>query len=106
VVVVAEPTMSGLGDMERVLGVARHSQIPAFVCINKYDLNLKVTQEIESFCERNGFPVIGKIPFDPLIVEALREFKTPVEAGYEHITNNIMRLWFRLAKEIKKLDNE
>lgn len=92
--------------MERVLGVARHFQIPAFVCINKYDLNLKVTQEIESFCERNGFPIIGKIPFDPLIVEALREFKTPVEAGYKHITNNIMRLWFRLAKEIKKLDNE
>jgi MinD superfamily P-loop ATPase len=106
VVVVAEPTMSGLSDMGRVLGVAQHFQIPAFVCINKYDLNLKVTQEIESFCERNDFPVIGKIPFDPLIVEALRELKTPVEAGYEHITNNFTRLWLRLEKEVRKLEDK
>lgn len=104
VVVVSEPTKSGRSDLERVLGVAKHFRIPAFVCINKYDLNLEVTSEIERYCADHGYPVIGKIPFDPSIVKALREFKTPVEAGNERITTEIGELWKRLATEIGKLD--
>ncbi|HBT15637.1 MAG TPA: (4Fe-4S)-binding protein, partial [Firmicutes bacterium] len=104
VVVVSEPTKSGQSDLERVLGVARHFGIPAFVCINKYDLNPELTLEIEAFCERNGYPVIGKIPFDPSIVKALQEFKTPIEADNERITKEIKNLWERLVEEIKKLE--
>ncbi len=103
-VVVSEPTKSGQSDLERVLGVARHFGIPAFVCINKYDLNPDLTLEIEAFCERNGYPVIGKIPFDPSIVKALQEFKTPIEADNERITKEIKNLWERLVEEIKKLE--
>ncbi|MCR4435783.1 MAG: ATP-binding protein [Clostridiales bacterium] len=103
VVAVSEPTKSGLSDLERVLGVARHFGIPAFVCINKYDLNPEVTSQIESFCESNGFPVIGRIPFDPSIVEALQEFKTPIEAGNSNVTNEIAGIWMRLVDELDKL---
>lgn len=106
VVVVSEPTKSGKSDLERVLGVARHFGIPAFVCINKYDLNPEVTSEIEGFCAANGFPVIGKIPFDPSIVKALQEFKTPVEAGNQRITDEIKMIWTRLKEELKKLEDE
>jgi MinD superfamily P-loop ATPase len=104
-VVVCEPTKSGQSDLERVLGVTRHFGIPAFVCINKYDLNLQVTSDIEAFCENGNFPVIGKIPFDPSIVKALREFKTPVEAGNKAVTDEIMSIWMRITDEIGKLDN-
>ena len=100
---VSEPTKSGLSDLERVLGVAKHFGIPAFVCINKYNLNLKVTSEIKQYCRSNGYPVIGKIPFDPSIVKALREFKTPIEAGNKVITNEIKNIWTRLTNEIKSL---
>lgn len=103
VVAVSEPTRSGLSDLERVLGVARHFQIPGFVCINKYDLNPEITTQIESFCERNGYPVIGKIPFDPSIVRALQEFKTPVEAGNNEVTEEIKSIWMRLTEEMKKI---
>jgi MinD superfamily P-loop ATPase len=103
VVAVSEPTKSGLSDLERVLGVARHFGIPAFVCINKYDLNPDVTSQIESFCESNGFPVIGRIPFDPSIVKALQEFKTPIEAGNSNVTNEIAGIWTRLVDELDKL---
>jgi MinD superfamily P-loop ATPase len=105
VVVVSEPTKTGKSDMERILAVAKHFGIPAFVCINKYDLNLEVTSEIEEFCENNKYPVIGKIPFDPTIVKALQEFKTPIEAGNHSITNEIIGLWTRLEDEIEKLVN-
>lgn len=97
VVVVSEPTKSGLSDLKRVLGVARHFGIPAFVCINKYDLNPEVTSEIESFCKSNSIPVIGRIPFDPSIMKALQAFKTPVEAGNTNVIDEIRNIWMRLS---------
>lgn len=100
VVVVSEPTMSGLSDLKRVLSVAQHFQIPAFVCINKYDLNMEITSQIEDYCVDNDCPVIGKIPFDAMIVKALQQFKTPVEADIEKVTAEIMGIWNRLIKEI------
>lgn len=104
VVAVSEPTKSGQSDLERVLGVAKHFGIPAFVCINKYNLNTEVTSEIEDFCRSEGFPVIGKIPFDPSIVKALQEFKTPIEAGNNAVTNEITSIWMRLTDEMKELE--
>lgn len=101
VVVVSEPTKSGKSDLERVLDVSKHFEIPAFVCINKYDLNPEVTAEIEDYCKREGYPVIGKIPFDSSIVKALQEFKTPIELGNEVVTNEIKNIWQRLLKEMK-----
>jgi MinD superfamily P-loop ATPase len=103
VLAVAEPTRSGLNDLERVLGVARHFQIAGFVCINKFDLNMEITENIESYCRKNAIPVIGKIPFDPLIVQALQEYKTPVEAGNHQFTVEIESLWKKLQKELEKL---
>lgn len=104
VVAVSEPTMSGLSDLKRVLSVAQHFQIPAFVCVNKYDLNLEMTAQIEDYCLKNGFSVIGKIPFEPLIVKALQQFKTPVEAGIQKVTDEITGIWDRLTNEIGKIN--
>lgn len=100
VVVVTEPTLSGLSDLERVLGVVRHFRIPGYVCINKFDLNPEITDEIEKYCQQNGIPVVGRIPFDPAIVKALQEFKTPIEAGNERFEEEVRGLWQRLQKEI------
>lgn len=104
VVAVSEPTMSGLSDLKRVLSVAQHFQIPAFVCINKYDLNPEITAQIEEYCLNTGFSVIGKIPFEPLIVKALQQFKTPVEAGIQKVTDEIAGIWDRLTDEIGKMN--
>jgi MinD superfamily P-loop ATPase len=101
VVAVAEPTKSGRSDLERVLGVARHFQIPAFVCINKHDLNPKITAEIEKYCVENDFPVIGKLAFDPTIVDALRQLQTPVEAGNKAFTAEVSGIWESLVAEIE-----
>lgn len=104
VVAVSEPTMSGLSDLKRVLSVARHFQIPSFVCVNKYDLNPEITAQIEAYCLENSFPVIGKIPFDPMIVKALQQFKTPIEAGIQKVSDEIESIWERLTNEITKVN--
>ncbi len=104
VVVVCEPTKSGKSDLERVLGVSRHFGTPAFVCINKYDINPEITEEISSYCEANGFPLIGKIPFEPEIVKALQKLQTPVEAGIDNVTNEIKSIWANLTIELAKLN--
>jgi len=100
VVVVSEPTQSGISDLKRVLGVAEHFGIPGMVCINKFDLNTENTAEIERYCEENGIRVVGKISFEPRIVDALRELKTPVEAGLQEITGQIKELWENVKIEI------
>lgn len=100
VVAVAEPTKSGLSDLERVLGVTRHFGIPGLVCINKFDLNPEITTEIENFCNNNDYPVIGKIPYDPAIMKALQEFKTPLEAGNRRFAMEIENLWKKLECEV------
>jgi MinD superfamily P-loop ATPase len=97
VVAVAEPTPTGRHDLERVLSVAEHFRVPAFVCINKYDLNLEVAQEIASDCGKKKVPVIGLIPYDPAIVKALQQGLTPVEAGLESFTESIRYLWKKLS---------
>jgi MinD superfamily P-loop ATPase len=100
VVAVCEPTKSGLSDLKRVLAVAEHFLIPAFVCINKYDLNTGITSEIEQYCESNGTAVIGRIPFEPAVVKALQSFETPVEAGIGSVVCEIGRLWDELKARL------
>ena len=50
--------------LTRVLEVCRHFQVPAWVCVNKWDINPENTGKIKEFCREKGSPVIGKIPFD------------------------------------------
>lgn len=70
VLAVTEPTQSGWHDLERVLDLAVHFKVPAFVCINKWDLYPQMTEEIEASCAARGVEVLGRIPFDPMVVAA------------------------------------
>ncbi len=69
--IVAEPSVAGIHDMERVLQTTNHFRIPALVCINKADIYPEGTNQIEVYCQAHGLQVVGKIPFDPSITEAM-----------------------------------
>ncbi len=71
VIVVTEPTAAGIHDLQRVLGLAAHFGIPALVCVNKADLYPAGTATIISFCEKTGVPMIGQLPFDLSVTEAM-----------------------------------
>lgn len=64
VLIVAEPSQSGIADMERILDTVARFEVPAAVCVNKWDTSPQMTAEIELFCGRNGICFVGKIPFD------------------------------------------
>jgi len=69
--VVVEPSMSGIHDMERVQDLLIHFQIEPLVCINKYDINLENTKKIVEFCENKNIEVVGKLSFDPIVTKAM-----------------------------------
>jgi MinD superfamily P-loop ATPase len=99
--VVTEPTLSGIHDMERVIGVARHFGIKTVVCVNKYDLNLKNTQVIEEYCQESNIKVIGKIPFDKIVIEALVKEMPVVEYSDSISASEIRDLWNKVQDELR-----
>jgi len=94
---VTEPTLSGIHDLERVLGVCHHFGIPILVCINKYDLNEDNTHQIEDYCLDLGVEVAAKIPFDNIVTEALVEKLPVVEYSQGKVTQEIQSLWQRIS---------
>jgi len=97
VLIVTEPTLSGHHDMDRVVELAHHFQIPAFVCINKYDLNVEMTETIEDYARDKGLPVMGRIPFDPLFIEAMVQKQTIIEYdGNSNASQAVEEIWERV----------
>lgn len=76
VLIVAEPTVSGISDMQRILKVAQISHVNTAVCINKWDINPCLAERIEEFCSCNQVRFLGKIPFDYLVIQALNNGKS------------------------------
>lgn len=64
VLIVAEPSVSGISDLERILKTAAVFRTKAVVCVNKWDTSLEKTTAIERFCLENEIPYAGRIPFD------------------------------------------
>jgi MinD superfamily P-loop ATPase len=99
VLIVTEPTLSGHHDMDRVVDLVNHFQIPAFACINKYDLNVEMAETIEAYAQDKGVPVIGRIPFDPLFTKAMVEKQTIIEYdGNSSAAHAVKEIWERLKK--------
>jgi MinD superfamily P-loop ATPase len=95
-VVVTEPTLSGLHDALRVIDVTRHFNTPAQLIINKYDLNLEMSDRIEAHCKGKGVELIGRIGFDKSVVEAMVAGKTIMEHPDSPVKDDIRGIWDRL----------
>ena len=79
VIAVTEPTRTGFHDLKRIVDLTKEFNIPTYIVVNKYDLNENMTDEILVWCSEMGLPVIGKISFEPQIVEAMLQCKSIVE---------------------------
>jgi MinD superfamily P-loop ATPase len=92
--IVTEPTLSGIHDMERALGLLNHFKIPGLVCVNKFDINEENTERIVQFCLSNCIKVAGKIPFDPIVTEAMVAGKPIIEfAPKNNVSKAIKEIW-------------
>ncbi len=79
VLIVTEPSISGISDMERIIKTAYKFQTKIAICVNKYDTNIENTEIIELFCMNNKLKYVGRIPFDPNAVKAINESKSIVD---------------------------
>lgn len=90
--VVTEPTLSGIHDMERIVQVCKHFNVPAVVCINKWDIDPVNTGHIQERCYEMNCPVIGLIPYDSLVPKAMAN-GVPA-TSYDCLAGNSIReLW-------------
>jgi len=101
--IVTEATMSGIHDLHRALQLLNHFKISPLVCINKYDINRENTEKIVSFCENNKVYVVGRIPFDPIVTEAMVAGKTVVKHSPENVVSQeIENTWKRVLSALNK----
>lgn len=105
VLVVSEPTVSGIHDLKRVLELAVHFMIPTVVCINKYDINEENTKLIENFCAEIEIPVIGRLPYNDIVTKAMLQEQTLIEytKGSEclnesEFADQVCQIWARVEK--------
>jgi MinD superfamily P-loop ATPase len=102
VLIVVEPSISGISDMERIIKTAEKFQIKIAVCINKYDTNIGNTEKIEAFCKKFKLAFAGRIPFDPVAVKAINNRQSIVDMDCE--AGRATKLAF--DKTVKILFNE
>lgn len=99
--IVTEPTLSGIHDMERVLDVCQHFGVPALVCINKYDINDENTRAIHYYCREKGVEVAAIIPFDNVVTEAMVRGKSVVEYSEGRVAREIKSLWKYIDRKLR-----
>jgi MinD superfamily P-loop ATPase len=101
VLIVAEPTVSGRHDMERVADLAAFFKIPAMVCVNKFDLNPDEASAIEDFGRERQVKVMGRIPFDPVFTKSMVQGKNIFEYdGHSKGAEAVKKLWDSVALDL------
>jgi MinD superfamily P-loop ATPase len=98
---IAEPTIAGVHDLRRVLETTNHFGVRSMVCINKADLYASGAEEIMRYCEEQGIEVLGMIPYDLSMVEALTA-GVPVTEYRSHgvINKALVEIWNRVVTVI------
>ncbi len=102
VLVVTEPSLAAMHDLERALKLAAHFDIPAAVCINKYDINREVSERIEGRIDRLGIPLLGRIHYDPGVTQAQILGLSVVELGNSPAASDLRSLWRNLRKALAR----
>jgi MinD superfamily P-loop ATPase len=102
VLIVTEPTLSGLHDLDRVGHLAAFFKIPTLVCVNKCDLNPDMTNQIEGYARRQKMHLIGRIPYDRTFTHAMVEGKSIVEFSDGSTAKAIRELWSHVENFLNK----
>jgi len=106
VLVVTEPSVSGLHDLKRVVEVCRQFRPRILVAINRFDLEQSFTDAIQTWCREEKIPVTGMIPFDPAVMEAVRSGRAVTVAGTFPAAQAIQMLAANLEQELTNLGTQ
>jgi len=106
VLVVTEPSISGLHDLKRVVAVCRQFRPRILVAINRFDLEPSLTNAIRTWCNEEHIPVIGLIPFDPAVIEAVRNGRAVTSSDASPAAQAIQTLASKLEQELANRGTE
>ncbi|HDM76833.1 MAG TPA: (4Fe-4S)-binding protein [Deltaproteobacteria bacterium] len=106
VLVIAEPTVSGRHDLERVLELSEFFNVPAMVCVNKFDLNRRIAIEIEKFCESKNVFFVDHIPFNPEFIYAVANGQSIVERDDEDLIQLLRIMWEKITNKLEEFDKQ
>ncbi|MEA3239058.1 MAG: ATP-binding protein [Candidatus Bipolaricaulota bacterium] len=101
VILVTEPSLSGLHDLERILGVVTHFRIPAYLVVNKFDLNEEMTTQVEAFAKERELQMLGCIPYDPAVPRQMIEGKSVVEDEQSPAGTAMREIYARFEKALR-----
>ena len=101
VLVVTEPTMSAQHDLERVIELTEHFNIPVAICINKFDINPEKAADIETKAKQKNINVTGRIPYDTVMTKAQIAGQNIIEYSNNGITKEIKSLWSSVTDVLK-----
>ncbi len=99
VVIVTEPTVSGLHDLKKVIELTESVDVSVLVVINKYDLSIEKSNEIKSYCKTRGIDVSLEVPFNKGMVRSISELKIPSINNIEFFNSDA---WHQFIDKVKK----
>lgn len=98
VLIVSEPSISGISDMKRIIDTASKFSVRTSVCINKYDTNLERSKDIEVYCKLHNIDFVGRISYDKDILDMQNKRKNIIDKDCKSsneiktVYNNILKL--------------
>jgi len=102
--IVTEPSVAGVHDMRRILGTTDHFGVRALVCVNKADLYQTGAEEIEAYCQGQGIEIIGAIPFDLAVIEAIMHGYPVTAYQPDGTASQALRdVWTRVTAELMEV---
>lgn len=96
VLVVTEPSVSGAHDLERVVSLTQHFEIPAAVCVNKWDLNPQMTKRIEDRARQLGARVVGRVRYNSAVTQAQMQARAVIELDTKDakdVAQDVRQIW-------------
>lgn len=87
-------------DLQRVLELAKHFSVPAYCCVNKWDLNQEMTEQIEAMAGQYNAVPLGRISYDAVATKAQMQAQSIIEAGESKAGEEIKAIWQRLEESI------
>lgn len=104
ILVVTEPTVSGLHDLNRVADLAKHFGIPGMVSVNKWDLNPKMTATIEAQALSRRLPIAGRVRYDRRVTEAQIHRQSVVEYQDNGCAEDMREVWNAVRTALERTD--
>ncbi len=97
---VVEPTVSGVHDLQRAMATTDHFGVPALVAVNKADLNSARTAQVAAFCAERGVELVGQIPYDTVVIEAMVQGQPVTEYSDRPISAALEQIWQRVKNRL------